>query len=57
MEPATTRIEPSVLKEIDRIAERDKMDRATLLRQLIDEGLKTRRLKMALESYRRAKTN
>ena len=53
MEPATTRIESSILKEIDKIAEREKMDRATLLRQLIDAGLKMRRLEHALESYRK----
>jgi len=53
LEPATTRVEASVLREIDEIAEREGMDRATLLRQLIGEGLRTRKLKIALESYRK----
>ncbi len=48
----TTRIKEQMLEEIDELSEQRKMDRATLLRNLIQEALEKEKQKHILELYK-----
>ncbi len=51
----TTRMDEKIVKEIDQLSKEQQMDRATMLRNLIVEGLKKERLKRVVELYRQEK--
>lgn len=52
LEAVTTRLPHSMLKEVERLAEREKVDRSELIRRLLDFALEQRRIEEALEAYR-----
>ncbi len=47
----TLRLSEDEIREIDKLAKEQKIDRASLLRQIIATGLKRRKLKLAREYY------
>ncbi|MEA3254278.1 MAG: UPF0175 family protein [Candidatus Altiarchaeota archaeon] len=49
----TTRVEDSLVKEIDRIARERSIDRSTIIRQLLVRGTKEWELEKVLERYER----
>lgn len=51
----TTRIDESRLKEIDQLSAGKHMDRATMLRNLIEEGLKGEKKQNVVKLYREKK--
>ena len=51
----TTRIDEDKLKEIDRLSANKYMDRATMLRNLIEEGLKKEKKENVIRLYREKK--
>ena len=55
LETVTARLPRKTLKEIERMAEKDKVDRSELIRRLLDTALQERRIDEALQSYRDGK--
>jgi len=53
----STRIEEKVLSEIDELSKEKQMDRASLLRNLIVEGLAVERKKKVLSMYKERKVS
>ncbi len=49
------RIAPNVLKEIDTLAIDEHVERSTLLRNLLNKGLKQTRIEHAVEQYKKGK--
>lgn len=49
------RIAPNVLKEIDTLAIDEHVERSTLLRDLLNKGLKQTRIEHAVEQYKKGK--
>jgi predicted HTH domain antitoxin len=52
LQTVTARLPRKTLKEIERIAEKEKVDRSELIRRLLDAALRERRIEEALEAYR-----
>ena len=50
--PVATRISESELREIEALAKEEKVDKATLLRRVIDLGLRQLRTQRTVELYR-----
>ena len=42
-----------VLESLDDLARRERKDRSTLIRDMLDEGIKEKRIDLAVEQYRR----
>jgi len=55
LEAVTARLPRSMLKEVERLAEREKVDRSELIRRLLDFALGQKRIEEALEAYREGK--
>jgi len=55
MERTSILLPPDYLREIDLIAEEQGLDRATLIRQLLINGIKEYKVKLAVELYRAEK--
>jgi len=53
----TTRIDESRLKEIDKLSSGKHMDRATMLRNLIEEGLKKEKRENIIKLYKEKKVS
>lgn len=51
----TARLPKETLKEIEAIAERERIDRSELIRRLLDAALTRRRIDEAVEAYRGGK--
>lgn len=51
----TTRVDEEIVREIDQLSKERQMDRATMMRNLIVEGLKTERFKRVVELYKQEK--
>lgn len=51
----TTRLPAKIIKEIEYWSKQEKIDRSTLLRKLIDSGLREWKIERALEMYRAQK--
>ncbi|MBU0757063.1 MAG: UPF0175 family protein [Nanoarchaeota archaeon] len=51
----TTRIDESLLKEVDLLSTENQMDRATFLRNLIKKGVENEKRHSVLEEYREQK--
>lgn len=51
----STRVDEEMVKEIDELSKEKHMDRATMLRNLIAEGLEKERRKRVVELYRQEK--
>jgi len=52
LETVTARLPPEMLEEVERLAEREKVDRSELIRRLLASALQQRRVEDALEAYR-----
>jgi len=52
LEAVTTRLPREMLKEVERLAQREKVDRSELIRRLLDFALRQKRVEEALEAYR-----
>ena len=55
LETVTTRLPEKTLEEIERLAERDKVDRSELIRRLLDAALQQRRTDDAVRAYQEGK--
>lgn len=55
-EAVSVRIDKSDLEEIQRLAEMEKKNKSSVLREVLGEGLKQRKLELALEKYRKRET-
>ena len=51
----TTRVEKEVLRDVDNVAKEKNMDRSTLLRNLIQIGLKEEKKEIVLKRYKSGK--
>jgi len=51
----STRLPQEMLKDIEKLAERDRVDRSELIRRLLDSALQQRKVEDALEAYRDGK--
>ncbi|KAF5422671.1 MAG: putative antitoxin, contains HTH domain [Candidatus Methanocomedens sp.] len=49
------RIAPGMLKEINRLAHEEHVERSTFLRELLDKGLKETKIEHAVEQYKQSK--
>ncbi|NOZ58093.1 MAG: ribbon-helix-helix protein, CopG family [Euryarchaeota archaeon] len=54
-EAVTTRLPRELLREIERLAKRERIDRSAEMRQLIELGLFEKKKKLLLEDYRSGK--
>ncbi|MBS7653018.1 UPF0175 family protein [Candidatus Bathyarchaeota archaeon] len=52
LEAVTTRLPREMLREVERLAEKEKVDRSELIRRLLDFALRQKRVDEALEAYR-----
>lgn len=52
LKSVTARLPPEMLREVEKLAEREKIDRSELIRRLLDLALQQRRREEALEAYR-----
>ncbi len=52
LEAVTTRLPREMLNEVERLAEKEKVDRSELIRRLLDFALRQKRIERALEAYR-----
>ncbi|HLC79379.1 MAG TPA: UPF0175 family protein [archaeon] len=50
------RIEPELLKKIEKLGKEESMDRSTAMRMLLEQGYKSHVKKRAAEKYREGKT-
>jgi len=55
LETVTARLPKKTLQEIERLAEKEKVDRSELIRRLLDAALQERRIEEALQAYREGK--
>lgn len=53
----TTRVDKETLKQIDEFSKHKKMDRATMLRNLIEDGLENERRERVINLYRERKVS
>ena len=49
------RIAPDMLKEIDRLAHEEHVERSIFLRELLDKGLKETKIEHSVEQYKQSK--
>ena len=54
-ETITTRVSKEILEEIDKFSNEKRMDRATMLRNLIEQGLQDEKRKNVLQQYKNRK--
>jgi len=54
-ETVSTRLPQEMLKDIEALAERERVDRSELIRRLLDSALQQRKVEDALEAYRDGK--
>ncbi len=54
-ETVTTRVPKETLEEIDKYSKEKHMDRATMLRNLIEQGLENKKREMILQQYKSRK--
>lgn len=52
LEAVTARLPREMLREVERLAERMKVDRSELIRRLLDSALRERRVEDAVQAYR-----
>lgn len=52
----SVRIKENILKELDSLAELIGVDRATIVRDIINKGLETKKIDIALELYQKGYT-
>jgi predicted HTH domain antitoxin len=52
VEVITLRLPPDILKELDRLAERERKGRSALIRELLERGVGEKRVEYAFELYR-----
>lgn len=52
VEVITLRLPPDILKELDRLADRERKDRSALIRELLERGVGEKRIEYAVELYR-----
>jgi len=55
LETVTARLSRKTLKEIERLAEKEQVDRSELIRRLLDRALQERRVDDALKAYQDGK--
>lgn len=55
LETVTARLSRKTLKEIERLAEKEKVDRSELIRRLLDAALQEKRVDEALRAYQDGK--
>jgi len=55
LEPVTARFPREMLMEVDKLAEREKVDRSELIRRLLHFALQQKKIEYALEAYREGK--
>ena len=55
LEAVTARLPRDMLKEVERLAQREMVDRSELIRRLLDFALRQRRIEEALQVYREGK--
>lgn len=55
LEAVTARLPREMLREVERLAEREKVDRSELIRRLLDFALQQKKVEEALQSYREGK--
>lgn len=51
LETVTARLPKKTLKDIERLAEKEKVDRSELIRRLLDAALQQKRIEEALKAY------
>jgi len=54
-ETVSTRLPQEMLKDIERLAERERVDRSEMIKRLLDPALQQRKVEDALEAYRDGK--
>jgi len=52
LESITARLPPEILREVERLAEKEKVDRSELIRRLLDSALRQKKIEEALKNYR-----
>jgi predicted HTH domain antitoxin len=52
LESVTARLPQEMLKEVERLAEREKVDRSELIRRLLNSALQQKKIEDGLEAYR-----
>jgi len=55
LESVTARLPSDMLREVERLAEKEKVDRSELIRRLLDSALRQKKIEDALEAYREGK--
>jgi predicted HTH domain antitoxin len=55
LEAVTARLPRDMLREVERLAEKMKVDRSELIRRLLDSALRERRVEEAVQALREAK--
>jgi predicted HTH domain antitoxin len=52
-ENISLRLPQEILEKLDDLAQKEHKDRSTLIRELLDEGIKDKRIDLAVELYRK----
>ncbi len=52
-ESISLRLPQDTIQKLDDIAKKERKDRSTLIREILDEGIKEKRIDLAVELYRR----
>jgi len=52
LEAVTTRLPREMLREVEKLAEKERVDRSELIRRLLDSALRQKKTEEALQSYR-----
>ncbi len=55
LEAVTARLPRDMLKEVERLAQKEKVDRSELIRRLLGSALRQKRIEEALQAYRDGK--
>ena len=55
LEAVTARLPREMLKEVERLAQKEKVDRSELIRRLLDFALRQKRIEEAVQAYQEGK--
>jgi predicted DNA-binding protein len=56
-ENISLRLPLEVLEKLDDLAQKEHKDRSTLIREILDEGIKEKRIDLAVELYKRRRVS
>jgi predicted HTH domain antitoxin len=56
-ETISLRLSREVLRELEGLAEEERVDRSALIRQLLDQAMQEKRIDLAVEKYRRGQAS